>query len=152
MTPCLVAAREPRVVCWRPHLAGTQQYTVCVKRTAYLIPIFFVAPTGKGTKNSHGRLCKREFYPHLHNRLCEFLAPLPQGRTHGRTPCNFGRQSSIQTSPEISFLCSLEDSMFYSIARFFLSESNSYNNVTVAPIVSTVNTLCIEQTWSLGTE
>ncbi len=30
-----------------------------------------------------------------------------------------------QTSPEISFLDSLEDSIFYSIARCFLSKSNT---------------------------
>ncbi len=39
-----------------------QTLTVYSKRNAHLIQIFFMAPLGKGAKNSHGRLCKWEFY------------------------------------------------------------------------------------------
>ncbi len=86
-----------------------------------------------------------------------------------------------QTSPEISFLGSLEDSIFYSKANFFyqkvilcchqnavainlqsskwvannLDLYRSTCNIAVdpqlVPIVSTVDALCIEQTWPLGT-
>ncbi len=87
-------------------------------------------------------------------------------------------EHSKQTSPEISFLGSLEDSIFYSIA---ISESNTVlppecscknlqgskevaNNLDLyrstcniavdphmVPILSTVDTLFLEQTWPLGT-
>ena len=44
---------------------------------------------------------------------------------------NLDSPEYIQTSPEISFLGSPKDSIFYSIARFFLSECN-----TVLPLLS----------------
>ena len=34
--------------------------TVCVKRNAHLIPNFLWPPGGRGTENSHGRLCKQD--------------------------------------------------------------------------------------------
>ncbi len=76
----------------------------------------------------------------------------------------------VQTSPEIPFLGSLEDSIFYSIARFFLSETGivlTEHNVDLytieahatlpwipiwCPMLQLVEHSSIEQTWPLGSD
>ena len=100
----------------------------------------------------------------------------PQDTRDEITFLSFGIESNRdfltirQTSPEISFLGSLEDSIFYSIARFFIrklycaatriqwqltSSIQKRNTCNIAvdphmvPIGSTVEPLCIEQTWPL---
>ncbi len=56
------------------------------KETHNLFHFFLWPPLGRGVKNSHGGLCKSEFY--LHNWPCEILAPLPQ-RDHKKNKCAF---------------------------------------------------------------
>ena len=61
-----------------------QWSTVYSKRNAHLIPIFFVAPWGRGAKNSHGRLWKKmSMYraPIYIIDLVNFWPPSPRGVT-----------------------------------------------------------------------
>ncbi len=66
------------------HLRIICNITVYSKRNAHLIPKSFVAPLGQGGIKIHmvdyvnGNSTHAQFFM-LHNRPCEFLAPLSQG-------------------------------------------------------------------------
>ncbi len=68
---------------WSFSLALIGTYSLCQKKRTFNLEFSW----RRGAKNSHGQLCKWEFYTwsffslnsHLYNLPCAYLAPLPQG-------------------------------------------------------------------------